>query len=411
MESIKNKFSKQTLAIAVGALGYFVDVYDLFIFSMVRQQSLRELSDSPSSLIQAGIELLNLQMAGVLLGGFFWGMISDRKGRVKVLFASILIYSTANLLNAFVTHFYQYRILRFIAGFGLAGELGIAVTWVSELLPSSRRGMGATLIASIGICGGLFAALSTEFLSWRACFMLGALLGYGLLFLRFKVGEPKLYLSAQSERVLRGSLKQLFLRWSSLKRYFLLVFIGLPVWFVGGIIMVFAPEFAEQLGVGDSFRMSQCFMWSFAATALGDFSCGCLSQWLKSRRKVLCLSLIFVFWSILGLFAFGGRSIQWFYGMIFLISFGTGYWAVLVSFAAEQFGTNLRATVTTSVPNVVRGCVIPLTLVFQLISQHQSITQTVIGMNLAICLIALCSVLYLKETFTRDLNFLERNES
>jgi len=403
----KNKLTQQGLAIGIGALGYFVDVYDLFIFSMVRQQSLRDLPDLPGTLLQAGLELLNFQMAGVFMGGFLWGMISDQKGRVRVLFLSILIYSTANLLNAFVSSFNEYRILRFVAGFGLAGELGLAVTWVSEALPQAKRGMGATLIASIGICGGLFAALSSEFLSWRACFFLGAVLGYGLLLMRMKVSEPELFLATQQHGVSRGSLKQLFLRWNSFQRYFLLVLSGLPVWFCGGIVMVFAPEFAQQLGVGSSFRMSQCFMLSFAATALGDFSCGWLSQRIKSRKRVLFLSLVFVFCSIEGLFLWGGRSIQWFYFMIFLMSFGTGYWAVLVSFAAEQFGTNLRATVTTSVPNVVRGCVIPLTLMFQFLNHDLSILNSMVWMNLVICLVAFISVFFLKETFTRDLNFLE----
>ena len=148
-----------SLAVLVAALGYFVDIYDLILFGAVRGPSLQALGFSPADVQDKGILLLQLQMGGMLVGGILWGIIGDRRGRLSVLFGSIILYSIANLVNGTVDTLTGYAICRVIAGIGLAGELGAGITLVSELMDKERRGLGTTIVAATGILGGVVAGI------------------------------------------------------------------------------------------------------------------------------------------------------------------------------------------------------------------------------------------------------------
>ncbi len=181
------------LAVIVSALGFFVDVYDLLLFAIIRKPSLVDLGLSPEQVLSQGEFIISVQMIGLLLGGILFGIIGDKKGRLSVLFGSILMYSIANILNGMVVNVEQYAILRFIAGVGLAGELGAGVTLVSELLPKEKRSVATGFIAGFGIFGVVFAFLLSRYFDWRTCYYIGGALGIGLLLMRVSVRESSLF--------------------------------------------------------------------------------------------------------------------------------------------------------------------------------------------------------------------------
>lgn len=394
------------LAVLISALGYFVDVFDLFLFSLVRQQSLYDFGFIGTQNMAAGIRLLNAQMLGLLVGGFFWGIMADRLGRTKILFSSIFIYSIANLMNAFVTNVELYQTTRLIAGFGLSGELGVAVTLVSEVLPKGRRGLGTALVASLGFSGSLAAAFCAKVLPWRYCYFLGGSLGFVLLFLRIRVTESHLFKSTHQRNVYRGNLFKLFSNPQSLKKYLRLVLVGTPIWFVTGVILTFMPEFAQEMGLA-GITVPETSILFYSGIVIGDMASGLLSQFLKSRKKAINLFILGLFAIVSYYLQVKEHSIQGFYTLVFFMGLTTGYWAVLIAFSSEQFGTNLRATVTTSVPNLVRGSVIPMMFLFQILRARLSLTQSAQVLTMGLTLVALLSVYFLSETFTKDLDFIE----
>src|SRR5678815_49497 len=135
------------LAVIVAALGYFVDIYDLLIFGIVRADSLKSIGIAPDAQLGPTQLILNTQMIALLLGGILWGVLGDKRGRISVLFGSIILYSLANIANGFVHTVPQYAAARFLAGLGLAGELGGGITLVSESLDEKTRGHGTTIVA------------------------------------------------------------------------------------------------------------------------------------------------------------------------------------------------------------------------------------------------------------------------
>lgn len=394
--------------VIVGAAGYFVDIYDLVLFSIVRVPSLKSLGLEGQDLMDVGVNLISLQMIGMLVGGILWGILGDKKGRIAVLFGSIALYSVANLLNAFVTTTTQYGVLRFIAGVGLAGELGAAITLVSESLPKQIRGYGTTLVASIGICGAVFGGIVNEFLSWRASYILGGVLGLALLVLRIRMRESGMFETCHTDKNIRkGDLSLLFANRERFFRYVQCILIGLPVWFAVGILMTFAPELGIALGLTEAVTGAKAILYGYAGLALGDLTSGLLSQYLGSRRKAvatyLCITAIFSM--IYGLAS--GVSAEVFYAICFAVGLGTGYWALFVTVAAEQFGTNLRATVTISVPNFVRGAVVPLTFAFRSLAPQVGLVGSAMIVGAISLVIAFTALLWMKETFGKDLNYLE----
>lgn len=399
--------------VIVAALGYFVDIYDLLLFGIVRVSSLKAIGVAESDLLEKGVLLINSQMLGMLLGGVLWGILGDKKGRLSVLFGSILLYSIANILNAFVSSVELYALLRFVAGVGLAGELGAAITLVAETLPKDKRGYGTTLIASIGILGAVAAALVGDIFDWKVSYIIGGVMGLALLALRVTMMESGLFHATLAKsHVVKGDFFMLFKSKARFYRYLRCILIGIPIWYVVGILITFSPELAKQLQVTEPISAGKAIMYCYIGLALGDLLSGLLSQYLKSRTKsVWYFSSFTLLMSISYFFSYQINSFM-FYTICFGLGFGSGYWAVFVTTAAEQFGTNLRATVTTSVPNFVRGSVVLLTSAFQffksLFADHaQGLLHSAMIVGLFTFVLAFLSLYKMQESFDQNLDFLE----
>jgi MFS transporter, putative metabolite:H+ symporter len=412
-----------SLPVIVAALGYFVDIYDLLLFSIVRRPSLISLGVPESELFSQGERLLQIQMFGLLLGGLIWGIMGDKRGRLSVLFGSILLYSLANIANGFVVTVEQYKLLRFIAGIGLAGELGAGVTLVSETLPTHLRGYGTTIIATVGLMGAVVANFVSKIFDWQIAYFIGGGLGLLLLLARVSVFESGIFLQTKAKEISRGNFFQLFSERSRFKRFMGCIFIGLPIWYAIGILITFSPEFAKALSITGVVSAGDAVMFSYLGLAAGDLSSGFLSQGIGSRKKVVILFIVLTLLFILFYLFSPFKSTEFFYITCFTLGFGIGYWALFVTIAAEQFGTNLRSTVATSVPNFIRGTVIPLTLFFKFLrdtltehytplvgeieARNHGIIYGALTVGLCTIVIAFIALRAIDETYGRDLNFEE----
>lgn len=394
-------------AVIVAALGYFVDIYDLILFSVVRVQSLTDLGVAAADNLDKGVLLINMQMAGMLIGGILWGILGDKRGRLTVLFGSILLYSLANIANGFVQTIEQYALLRFIAGVGLAGELGAGVTLVSEVLPKEKRGLGTMIVATVGVSGALLAFWVGDFFGWRNAYFIGGGLGLLLLFLRVSVYESGMFKNLKDASVTRGDFFSLFTNRSRFKKYLMCILVGIPLWYVIGILITFSPEFGKALGVQGEVSAGKAVFYSYFGLIFGDFLSGYLSQILKSRNKVMVIFLISSALMIAVYFLSQGIELSIFYFVCFGLGITSGFWAVFVTIAAEQFGTNLRATVATTVPNFVRGSVVPMTLAFNAMRPGLGLQTSAIILAAITIALALFSVSQLKESFGKDLDYYE----
>jgi putative MFS transporter len=395
------------LLVVVSALGYFVDIYDLLLFSIVRVASLKSLGVPPDQLLSVGVNLINMQMAGMLIGGIVWGVLGDKKGRLSVLFGSILLYSLANIANAFAATVPQYAALRFLAGVGLAGELGAAITLVSETMSRESRGYGTSIVAGVGILGAVFAAFVGQLFSWRVAFGIGGAMGLLLLILRVSLVESGMYHSIRESQVKRGDLRMLFSPPRRLAKYLSCIFVGTPVWFIVGILMTFSPELAAKVGVQGEVSAGTTILFGYAGLSIGDFFSGFLSQLLRSRKRVLSSSLFLCLILSAVYLHSSGLSVTGFYILSGILGMVAGYWAIFVTTAAEHFGTNLRATVTTTVPNFVRGSVVLLTIGFKSLTAGFGLigSATLVGgISFAIAFISLA---LMEETYGKDLDYLE----
>ncbi len=388
----------------VAALGYFVDIYDLLLFSIIRIPSLTDLG--VADLSEVGMLILNTQMFGLLLGGILWGVLGDKLGRTKVLFYSIALYSLGNIANGFVTNGTQYAWIRFFAGIGLAGELGAGITLVSELLPKEKRGIGTSLVAGIGLTGAVLAFFIAQWFDWRTCYFIGGGLGLLLLFVRLSVFESGLYKSlASNSKVSKGNFLMLFATKERFMRYLRSILIGLPTWFVVGILISFSPEFARQLGITESIDPGIGIMVSYSAIAVGDVAIGLLSQRLQSRKQAMH---VFYAITMVGMLVFfTSSSALQLYISTGIMGFGTGFWAVFVTIGAENFGTNLRATAATSIPNMVRGSLNGITALFLALNAKFTYVNAGIATAVVVMLITYWAISGLQETFGRDLDFYE----
>jgi hypothetical protein len=421
---MSNMSNNVRLAILVAALGYFVDVFDLILFSILRVSSLTDLGVAGDDLVTVGTYLLNWQMGGFLVGGVLWGVIGDKVGRIELLFGSILLYSVGNILNGFVGQFGpgvdavlspidQYAVLRFITGIGLAGEIGGGITLVAELLPKNVRGYGTTIVVATGVAGAVAAALVYEYFTWRGAYIFGGVMGLGLLALRLSVAESGIFKAvAAQEDVARGNFLMLFTSWDRFSRYMNCILVGLPIWYSLAILVTFSPEIAKALGVVDPIIAGTSVFWFYCGITIGSVANGLFSQMVGSRK----LSIgAFLFALILALGYFFHAPIldaSAFYTIIFVIGFCTAYWAMMVTVAAEQFGTNLRATVATSVPNFVRGFTVPITMIFALLKDQFGLgiveAAEIVGIGVAV--IAIMSLIGLRETFHVDLDYIETDK-
>lgn len=396
------------ITIIVASLGYFVDVFDLLLFSIVRVQSLKDLGVPEDQILSNGIFLINVQMAGLLIGGIAWGIWGDKLGRVSVLFGSIMLYSIANIANAFVNNVELYALMRFIAGIGLAGELGAGVTLASELLPKQLRGLGTTFIASVGVAGAVLAVVIADITDWRTAYMIGGIMGLGLLALRMNVQESALFeiMNTEKKDVKRGNLL-ILLRPRLLKKYVAVILVGAPLWAIVGLFITFTPEFAKDFGMTDSPKAGTAVLFCYVGLVIGDMISGLLSQLLRSRKQsvAIFLALTAIFTCI---YIWGPHdSAETYYSLCLMLGIGVGYWCMFVQMGAEQFGTNIRATAATSIPNMVRGSTIIATAAFQFLKPSLGITHAGLAVVMTLLLIAALALTTLKETFGTDLDYTE----
>jgi MFS family permease len=394
-------------ALVVAALGNFVDVYDLVLFLVVKNQSLKDLGVLPEHVLESGAYILNCQMVGMLVGGLVWGVLGDRIGRTKVLFGSIFLYSVANILNSLVHIIDHYALLRFLAGVGLAGELGAGVTLVAELMPARLRGYGTTIIACVGLLGAVTAGLTGDILSWRMTYVVGGGLGLLLLVLRVSVAESELFKAVQEEGGSVRDIARLFLSPHRVWRLLRCVVIGIPIWFIVGILLSNAKEVSMALGVEGSPRSGMSIAICYTGLLFGDITGGLLSQYLKSRKRAVAIFLMLS--SVLPiLFLTRERlSLDDFYLYLLVLGFAAGYWVLVVTMAAEQFGTNVRATVTTSIPNFIRGSIVPVSAIFLWLKDSQGVIDAAINVGIGVSVLASVCFFSMDETFSRDLDFVE----
>ena len=390
----------------VAALGYFVDLYDLVLFGVVRDDSLKAIGLSGQTLRDAGVSLFNYQMIGFLMGGIVWGVFGDLKGRLSVLFGTIILYSAANIANGFVHDLTTYSVLRFIAGLGLAGELGVGITLVSESLPVHRRTLGTMLVVVFGAFGAVLAAKVGD-IGWRTAYFVGGGLGFLLLVLRIGTHESMIYKSISKTDISKGAFHELFTSKERFYKYMKCIFIGLPVWFTIGVLIFYAKDFAGVIGVKGDVVVGKCIMYSYFGLAAGDLCCGAISQLLKSRRKAIVIFLITSVISFIWYYSVRDISVGYFYFLCFILGAFTGYWAIFITIASEQFGTNLRATVTTTVPNFVRGAAVPITLSYVALQKNLGVITAASIVGAACIGLALIAILSIRESFSKDLDYIE----
>ncbi len=411
----QNHRNPLNIIVIVAALGYFVDIYDLILFSIVRIPSLRAMGIGEAELKSSGIFLINMQMIGMLAGGIVWGILGDKRGRLATLFGTILVYSLANIANGFVDHsLSMYAALRLIAGFGLAGELGIGITLVAEVMNKDTRAYATSIVAGVGICGAVLAYLVSEW-GWRQAYWTGGGLGLCLLALRIYVSESGMFEKVKESSVVRGNFLSLFSSFGQFMKYLRCILIGIPVWFVIGILITFSKEFGEALGVHGVIVPGRAIMFHYTGAAMGSLITGFLSQKLKSRRKAIGLAILCVaLMSYLYCSAFG-VSTTLFYVIMFFLGIAQGYWSMFITVASEQFGTNIRSTVTTTVPNFVRGAVILMTVWWSWMSKEtwcnthdgNGVLNSAMIVGAVVVLLALLSVWKMAETHAKDLDYTE----
>ena len=393
----------------VAALGYFVDIYDLLLFGMIRNNSLLSMGLTGDEAVKTGLQIMSVQMYGMLIGGVIWGVMGDKKGRLSVLFGSIIMYSLANIANGMVHTVDQYKICRFIAGVGLAGELGAGITLVSELISKEKRGIATSIVAGVGLTGAVVAYFISRSFDWRICFYIGGALGLLLLLLRVSVFESGMYHGLKEKPVQRGNILMFFTNGKRFKTYLLAILIGLPTWYVIGLLIQVSDKFGKEFGIAEKINPGKAVMYAYIAISIADLLVGLVSQALKSRKKALYIFYAITIVGIVLYFNQRGGSAAGMYGICALMGFGTGFWALFVTMAAEHFGTNLRATAATTVPNMVRGSLPLILLLFGYLQTsfgYSFITSAAVT-GAVVMAISTTAVFMTDETFGRDLNFIE----
>jgi len=400
-----------SIPVIIGALGYFVDIYDLLLFSIVKRTSMLAVGATDATMLVDSTKVINWQMWGLLLGGILWGVVGDKKGRLSVLFGSIILYSVANFATAYVKSVDGYAAWRFIAGLGLAGELGAGITLVSEMLPKNKRGIGTSLVAGIGLSGAVVAYFTFKLTDdWRLCYQIGGVLGILLLLMRVSVVESGMFKQVKEQKVSRGNFFAFFTNSKRFTKYILAILIGLPTWYVIGILVNQSDRFALNFYNSSTVDSGRSIMFAYIGISIGDILIGFVSQYFKSRKKAL---LIFYLLTVVGLFAFFSEfnnNDTRMYMICGYLGFSTGFWAIFVTMGAEQFGTNLRATAATTIPNMVRGALPLINLLFLNLFQqnmHMPVVKAGIITGFIVMTIAFVAYYFTEETFHKDLNYVE----
>jgi MFS family permease len=400
-----------SLAVIVAALGYFVDIYDLLLFTIVREPSLRGINIGDEEMLAASTHIINYQMIGLLIGGILWGVMGDKRGRLSVLFGSILLYSVANFVTGYVQTVDQYAWLRFIAGVGLAGELGAGITLVSEIMPKKNRGVVTSFVAGVGLFGAVFAFLIYKLTNdWRLCYKIGGVLGIFLLVLRIKVSESPIFKGVESRQISRGNMLMFFNDAKRFRKYILAILIGLPTWFVIGILLNLSNRFAAELYGENAIDSGASIMFGYIGIALGDITVGFVSQYFQSRKKALYIFYAMTFMGAVFFFSPFNNSDTSMYAVSFYLGFSTGFWAIFVTMGAEHFGTNIRATAATTIPNMVRGALPLMNLLFKDYLQGTlgwSLMNSAMTTGLIVMAISVMALIFTEETFHKDLDFVE----
>ena len=407
----ERKYGVLSIPVLVAALGYFVDIYDLLLFTIVKKPSMVALGATDASILADSTKVINWQMTGLLIGGILWGVLGDKKGRLSVLFGSIILYSIANFITAYVTNVDQYAWCRFVAGLGLAGELGAGITLVSELLPKDKRGVGTSMVAGIGLSGAVAAYFTFKLTGdWRMCYKIGGALGVLLLFLRVAVAESGMFNMVKEQKVSRGNFFMLFNNSARFKKYLLAILIGLPTWFVIGILVNQSDRFAKAMFGSTTVDSGKSIMFAYAAISLGDMFVGLVSQYFKSRKKALMLYYGLCIIGLVLFFSSYNNSDTSMYALCAFLGFSTGFWAIFVTMGAEHFGTNLRATAATTIPNMVRGALPLINMLFLDVFQktlNWSLIQSAAVTGSIVMAVTLVAFYFTEETYHKDLNFIE----
>ncbi|MFY8096930.1 MAG: MFS transporter [Flavobacterium sp.] len=407
-ERIKLLFS---LPVVIAALGYFVDIFDLLLFGIVRVPSLETLQ---LDIDKVGTLIINWQMSGLLIGGILWGILGDKKGRLSVLFGSILVYSIANILCGFLPQLPHenivtiYASLRFIAGIGLAGELGAGITLVSESLPKDLRAIGTSIVAGFGLLGAVAAQLSVQLASdWTIAYFIGGAMGLALLILRISISESGIYKEiAHDSSVKKGNFIMFFTNKVRFIKYIKCIFIGLPTWYCIGILAVMANQFAPAMGI-EKLEPGKAIMWAYIGISAGDFFSGFLSHYFNSRKKAILYMLLFTIIGVLLLLGGMAKTDISYYFFCTWLGFGTGYWAMFVTVGAEQFGTNIRSTAATTIPNMVRGLLPIMLLGFDSFKTSTSVITSAFFIGIIVFFLAIYATLTIPETHNTELNYNE----
>ncbi|MCE3295039.1 MAG: major facilitator superfamily 1 [Crocinitomicaceae bacterium] len=409
-QKLKHLFS---LPVIVAALGYFVDIYDLLLFGIVRVPSLQDMSLDPDTL---GVSILNWQMSGLLLGGILWGILGDKRGRLSVLFGSIILYSLANVACGFLPHINfmdkgtAYIALRFIAGIGLAGELGAGITLVSESLPKELRAIGTSLVAGFGLFGAVVANFTVELTShWTIAYWIGGAMGLCLLLLRIGVLESGIFKEiAHDKSVKKGNILMLFNSWKRFSLYLKCIGIGLPTWFCIGILAMLGNQFGKALKLSEEIKPGMAIMWAYIGISAGDFLSGFISHWLASRKKAILYMMLFTLLGVSLMLFLPYRSAGMYYFYCVWLGLGTGYWAMFVTVGAEQFGTNIRSTAATTIPNMVRGTVVLMTLLFDFGKNDLGVVYSGVTVGVICFALGIYSTVSIPETHNREMDFIEK---
>ncbi len=397
-----------SIPVIVAALGYFVDIYDLLLFGIVRVPSLIDLGLNEEQVSSIGASILNWQMTGLLVGGIFWGVLGDKKGRLSVLFGSILTYSLANIACGFVQDPEMYKVIRFIAGIGLAGELGAGITLVSESLPKHLRAIGTSLVAGVGLLGAVCAYFTVELFAWRTAYFIGGGMGISLLLLRIGVFESGAFSAIKAQKhIQKGNFFSFFTNADRFKRYMQCIAIGLPTWFIIGILTTFSNEFGKAMGIAESIKPGLAIMWCYVGLSIGDLLSGFLSHALHSRKKAVGLMMLFTLIFAMVFLFYGLKTSEQLYAVCLFMGIGIGYWAMFVTIGAEQFGTNLRATAATTIPNMVRGTVVGMTALFGFLKPSLGVIYAGASVGVICFILSFLATITISETHNRDLDFLE----
>ncbi len=405
--TIKTQNNKNIiLLIIVASLGYFVDIYDLLIFSIVRQSSLLGIGIKPVEVMSKGIFIINIQMLGLLLGGILWGVLGDKLGRIKVLFGSILIYSIANFANAYVLDVNTYALVRFIAGIGLAGELGAGITLVTESMSKQNRGYGTTIVAVIGLLGAAAAVFVAKY-GWQRAYIVGGCLGILLLLLRLGTFESTMFKNIEQNQVSKGNFFMLFTNLKRFKKYIFCILIGAPLWYVVGILVTLSPEFGKALHAVQPLNAGDGIFYTYIGIAVGGIFAGLLAQLTKSRKITMLTFLLLSVITVIAYLKAQGLNSTYFAWLCFFMGCAVGYWSTFVTIAAEQFGTNIRSTVATTVPNFVRGSLIPISILFKELSKWKGMIISGYILMALLTILALFALSQLDETFNKDLDYVE----